>query len=69
MFLWFKVQGSRFTCADSHFDVRRPAECAACHGNGKAKQGHKGKGKEWVTDHAAPFPCSAMNARIASLLE
>jgi hypothetical protein len=42
----FKVYG--FTCTDSHFDVRRPAKRAACDGNGKGKQGHKGKGKEKV---------------------
>jgi hypothetical protein len=34
------------TGADSHFEVTRAAECAACDGNGKGKQCHKGKGKE-----------------------
>jgi hypothetical protein len=64
----FKVQ--RFTCADSHLNIRRAAECAACDGDGKAQQGKQGKGKEQVAQgHASSFPCSAMNARIASLLE
>jgi hypothetical protein len=40
----FKVQ--RLTCTHSHFKVTRPAECTACDGDGKGKQGHKGKGKE-----------------------
>jgi hypothetical protein len=48
MFRFLVVQFSRFTCADSHFDIRRPAECPACDGNGKGKQCHKGKGKEKV---------------------
>jgi hypothetical protein len=42
----FKVQ--RLTCADSHFDVTRAAEGSACDGNGNAKQGKQGKGKEEV---------------------
>jgi hypothetical protein len=42
------VQGSRFTGADSHLEVTRPAECAACDRYGKAKQGKQGKGKEKV---------------------
>jgi hypothetical protein len=45
------VQG--LTGADSHLEVTRPAECAACDGNGNAKQGNKGKGKEKVTNHAS----------------
>jgi hypothetical protein len=66
--LFFKVYG--LTGADSHFQVTRPAKHAACHGNGKAKQNKQGEEKEKVTDaHASPFPCSAMNARIASLFE
>jgi hypothetical protein len=44
------------TCADSHFNVRRPAECTACYGDGKAKQGEQGEEKEKVADHAATFP-------------
>jgi hypothetical protein len=64
----FKVHG--FTCADAHFDITRPAKYAACDGDGKAQQGKQGKGKEQVAQgHASSFPCSAMNARIASLLE
>jgi len=43
------------TCTDSHFDVRRPAKCAACDGNGQAKQGKQGKGKEGFADHSAPL--------------
>jgi hypothetical protein len=50
----FKVQ--RFTCTHAHFDITGTAKRAACDGNGEAKQCHKGKGKEKVTDHAAPFP-------------
>jgi hypothetical protein len=42
--LFLEVQ--RLTCTDSHLDIRRPAECAACDCNGKAKAKHKGKGKE-----------------------
>jgi hypothetical protein len=56
--LFLEVQ--RFTCTDSHLQVTRPAECAACHGNGNAKQGkqcHKGKGKENVKGfHTLPVP-------------
>ena len=40
----FNVQ--RFTGADSHFNVTRPAKFPACDGNGKAKANDKGKGKE-----------------------
>ena len=43
------------TGAHAHLDVARPAECAARDGNGKAKQGKKGEGKEKVTDHATPL--------------
>jgi hypothetical protein len=49
----FKVQ--RLTGAEPCFDVTRAAKRAACNGNGKAQQGHQGKGKEKVTDHAAPL--------------
>jgi hypothetical protein len=40
----FKVYG--FTCADSHLNIRQAAKFPACHGNGQAKQGKQGKGKE-----------------------
>jgi DnaJ-class molecular chaperone len=40
----FKVQ--RFGGSHAHFDVTRPAKCPACDGDGNAKQGHKGNGKE-----------------------
>jgi hypothetical protein len=40
----FKVHG--FTCTHARFDVTRLAKHAACHGNGKAKAKHQGKGKE-----------------------
>jgi hypothetical protein len=64
----FKVQ--RFTCTESCFDVTRAAKGSACDGDGNAKQGKQGKGKEKVGGfHASAFPCSAMNARIASLFE
>jgi hypothetical protein len=49
----FKVQ--RFTSAEPHFQVTRVAKHAACHGYGKAQQGHKGKGKAKVADHADPL--------------
>jgi hypothetical protein len=49
-------QGKRFfdlfleahglTGTHAHFQVRRPAECTACDGDGQADQCHKGKGKE-----------------------
>jgi hypothetical protein len=47
----FKVQ--RLTSADSHFDIRRPAEGSACHCNGNGKQGKQGEAKEGFADHAA----------------
>jgi hypothetical protein len=34
------------TGTESCFDITRAAEFPACDGDGKAKQGHKGKGKE-----------------------
>jgi hypothetical protein len=37
----FEVQ--RLTGAHAHFQVTRSAEHAACDGNGKGKQGHKGE--------------------------
>jgi hypothetical protein len=40
----FKVYGFRGT--EPCFNITRPAEGPACDGDGKAKQGHKGKGKE-----------------------
>ena len=49
--VFFRLHGSkvqRLTCTDSHFDVTRPAEFPACDGDGKAKQGEQGKGKEKV---------------------
>jgi hypothetical protein len=56
--IFFAFHGSkvqRFTCTHAHFDVRRPAKCTACDGDGKGKQCHKGKGKEGFADHAAPL--------------
>jgi len=53
MFSRFKVQG--LTGAHAHFDVTRAAKHAACDGNGKAKQGKQGKGKEGFADHATPL--------------
>jgi hypothetical protein len=52
------VQGSkvqRLTGTEPCFDVTRVAEAPACDGDGKAKQCHKGNGKEGFADHAAPF--------------
>jgi hypothetical protein len=40
----FKVE--RLTGTHARFDVTRAAKHAACDGNGKAQQGHKGNGKE-----------------------
>jgi hypothetical protein len=45
--------GSRFkvhwlTGSHAHFQVTRPAERAACDGDGKAKQGKQGEEKEKV---------------------
>jgi hypothetical protein len=42
------LEGEGLTGAEPCFDVTRAAKCAACDGNGKGKQGHKGKGKEKV---------------------
>jgi hypothetical protein len=51
------VQGSRFGGSHAHFDVTRAAKHAACDGNGKGKQCHKGKGKENVKGfHTLPVP-------------
>jgi hypothetical protein len=47
--VFFAFHGSKahgFTCTHAHFEIRRAAECTACHGNGKAKAKHQGKGKE-----------------------
>jgi hypothetical protein len=49
----FKVQ--RFRCTHARLDVTRAAEGSACHGNGNAKQCHKGNGEEYFADHASPF--------------
>ena len=49
--VFFAFHGSKvhgFTCTHARFDVTRPAECAACHGNGNAKAKHQGNGKEKV---------------------
>jgi hypothetical protein len=42
------LAGEGLTGADSHFDVTRAAECAACDSNSKAKQGKQGDEKEKV---------------------
>jgi len=47
-FYGLRLRFKRLTCADSHFNVRRPAKFPACDGNGKGKAKHKGKGKEKV---------------------
>ena len=44
-----------FTCADSHFQVTRPAKRAACDGYSEAKQSKQGNGKEGFTNHASPL--------------
>jgi hypothetical protein len=49
------LAGEGLTGTDSHLNITSPAECAACDGDGNAKQCHKGKGKEKVTGHAAPL--------------
>lgn len=46
------LAGERFTCTHAHFDVTRPAECAACHGDGQRDQCHKEKEKKGFADHA-----------------
>jgi hypothetical protein len=56
--VFFRLHGSKvhgFGGSHAQFDVRRPSKFSACDGNGKAKQCHKGKGKEGFTDHATPL--------------
>jgi hypothetical protein len=45
-FVFYGSKVQWFGGSHAHFDIRRAAERAACHGNGQAKQSHKGKGKE-----------------------
>jgi hypothetical protein len=47
--VFFAFHGSKvhgFTGTHAHFDIRWPAECAACDGDAKGKQGKQGNGKE-----------------------
>ena len=49
------LEGEGLTGAEPCFDVTRAAKCAARNGDGKAKQGKQGKGKEGFADHATPL--------------